>query len=82
MWDVKQYELYREDFCEQEWHADDWWSWNKETSQPMCDDKIAPTVTFYLGGSSDKICSIDMNQGRGAEYNKCLAAVKAMANQG
>ena len=60
---------------------DDWW-WNDAGSQPTCDDKVAPIVTFYVGGSSEKICSIDMNQGRGGNHNTCLADVKARANQG
>ena len=51
-------------------------------SQPTCDEKIAPTVTFYLEGSDTEICHIDMNQGRGWKYNNCLANVKATANRG
>ena len=79
MWDVKQYELYREDFCEKEWHVSGWW-WDKTGSQPTCDEKIAPFVTFTTATTA--ICQIDMSQGRGGNYHTCLTKVKANANQG
>ena len=75
MWDRKTYELGKEDFCESQWYNK--WTYG---SQPTCDEKIAPFVTFTTATTA--ICQIDMSQGRGGNYQTCLNQVKANANQG
>ena len=76
MWDRKTYELGKQDFCEKEWYK------KLSNSQPTCDKRIAPFVTFYDEASTTAICKIDMSQGRGGNYRTCLTKVKANANQG
>ena len=78
MWGHKIYRLNKKDFCKPMWN-NVWWP----SSQPRCDDQIAPIVSFYAGKDSNQCCSINMNAGRGEEFQRCLDIVTNItANQG
>lgn len=78
-WLHKTYHIEGLDFCEMEWN-DEFLS-----SQPVCDDKILPTVVFYDKGenksSSQELCTINMNAAHDGALSQLCPKLSSLLNE-
>ena len=75
-WLQKYYHIGGTDFCEAQW--DDVYF----SSQPHCNDKVLPTVSFYDRSNdqyiTDPICTINMNNADKGEFNELCPGVDSI----
>ena len=71
-WLQKTYRIRGSDFCKHQWYGTFF------NSQPHCNDKVLPSISFYDAVDSTKpICNIDMNKMDTEEefYDQCSELV-------
>ena len=60
-WLQKSYRIRGVNFCKEQWNANFFWNDESFNSQPKCNNKVLPTISFYDAIENQLLCILDMN---------------------